>query len=437
MCRSPLGVEMGRIANYSEWVDRKVRGSIGSKSLSWDVLLQSLPGIYPATVLESAERQGLVSRIAFPQGSRLISRGTSDTVGPSIYPATILPTPHPLDSCWWFDPAAIEALIALIDNLTTETAHVILLGAPTLLDAVGRLAKNSRRSFTLVDSDPLVADRLRARANGRTVLVADLMRQTVSVAPGTLVIADPPWYGPEIRMFLWAARQACEVGGHVVTSVPPMGTRPGIEAEWKTILQWSVGLGLRLRKYQHRLLPYLSPVFEENAMFAASVPPPASAWRRGDLATFRCVSACRNERPEEMSHAEWQERVINEVRIRFREGRSINGWSDPTLHRIAESDILPTVSRRDHRLGLVDVWTSGNRVFACEGTAVALQILDAIAVGQNAVSRVGGMSGRSLSSAETSMVQSTEAKLREIIGTEAKEVAAWRERHARVDGVTR
>ena len=50
---------------------------------------------------------------------------------------------------------------------------------------------------------------------------------------------------------------------------------------------------------------------------------------------------------------------------------------DPRLQSIVEGDVLDTVSQRDPRIKSVDVWTMGNRVFACENTEAFLKIASA------------------------------------------------------------
>jgi hypothetical protein len=250
------------------------------------------------------------------------------------------------------------------------------------------------------------------------------------------VVADPPWYESEVLGFLWAARQICEQDGVVLMSVPPEGTRPGVDAEWRNIVSWAKTLGLQVEDYRLGLLSYASPLFEQNAMIAGGVPPLNGAWRRGDLAAFRCAGACRGERPKVRSRDVWEEHVIGDVRIRARRNGGLVGWSDPTLRRIAPSDVLPSVSRRDPRRDLVDVWTSGNRVFRCGGTAVLRRILDAIAGAEVAVAKVEYSVGRNLTAVEADKVEQVEEELRRMIQTEQAETTAWREQHARVDVVT-
>jgi hypothetical protein len=427
----PLQVDIETVngARYLERVDQWVRRSVGVGVSTCDALISSLPGVYPTSVLESIDRQGLRSQVGFPQEAV----GFGYVLGEDNSSALqTLPTPHPLDLCWWFAPPTVRALIALSQDLSSEHAHVVLLGIPTVSDAAGRSAQT--RSFSLIDADPLVVRRI-ARSNKNKVLHADLGRDALPSLIAHLVIADPPWYDYEMRAFLWAARHLCHVGGYVLTSVPPIGTRPGVEREWSNIVQWSEGLGLRLSGYQQAMLSYVSPPFEENALMAAGVPKTSSEWRRGDLATFQCVDSCRQERPTQMGGSRWWEQVINDVRIRVRRNGERSKWTDPTLKRIAESDILPTVSRRDWRRETVDVWTSGNRVFACAGTSVVIRVLRAIAARRDAVSEVRATIHRPLTLDEEKKVRGTEATLHNIVQTERAELSAWKERHARVDVV--
>jgi hypothetical protein len=200
---------------------------------------------------------------------------------------------------------------------------------------------------------------------------------------------------------------------------------------------WASTLGLQVHDYRRGVVSYISPLFERNAFLAASVPPPQAAWRRGDLIRFRCVGSCTGERPKATSFNRWHERVFDDVRIRVRDNGTSREWRAPTLSRLAHSDVLPTVSRRDCRRDLVDVWTCGNRVFRCHGTDILLLILDAMAFDDGGtVGRVERCIGRPLTPDEALQVDSTEKRLRGIIKAEGTEVSTWRERHARVDVVT-
>lgn len=420
MCPSATNPGADREVRYTETIDALVRQALTIGHPTWVSLLRSLPGVYPTIVIGSLERQGLASRVRYPEEVRTSPLGPEAPGDIVRWERLELPTPHPLDSSWWFDPPTVRSLMLLTDNLTTPTAHVILLGTPTLF-AAARAAPESR-SFTLVDSDPLVIQLARKSGRRYTALSADITNDPIALDPGELVISDPPWYDREIRGFLWAARHSCEIGGRVVSSFPPLGTRPGIEDEWEGCLEWTKQLGLELCEIQHGFLSYLSPVFEQNALRAASVPAIGGTWRRGDLAVFRCVEECHCERPPVVTVPSWSERSIGRVRIRLRMNGGSTGWADPSLTSISEGGILPSVSRRDPLRQQIDVWTSGNRVFACAGTRLICTILEAVASGRESLNEIRAFVQRPLTADEELIVRRTEAELIQVIQIEEAEL---------------
>ena len=102
-----------------------------------------------------------------------------------------------------------------------------------------------------------------------------------------LIVVDPPWYSRETRAFLLTAIRNASPGSKVLLSVPPVGTRPGVEHEWQELLIWAGGVGLRLLAYETEILPYISPLFEKNALRAAGVELIPS---NGDAGTLRHLS---------------------------------------------------------------------------------------------------------------------------------------------------
>jgi putative N6-adenine methyltransferase len=435
MCHLPRDADRSPVEMYRDQVDTWVRDCLGDGHIAWCKLLRTLPGVYPSTVLESLERLGIADRVTFGCDSSFDAIAGGRATSHNQLVLHELPTAHPLDFCWWFDVSTIQLIVSRLKRLSAEAAHVSLLGAPTVFERASR--EISRRTLSLVDADERTLRCVAVGHDRASTFLADLTCDSVTLPTAEVIVADPPWYVPMIRSFLWFARHLCELGSLVLISVPPKGTRPGVEDEWRDVKEWSVGLGLELRTYEPGILSYVSPLFEMNALRASGVPLPTGSWRTGDLATFQCVDRCHHTRPPAMPRVEWRERAIDDVRVRFRGNGSPFAWSDPTLSRIADTDIFPTVSQRDSRRGLADVWTSGNRAFACKGPEIALEILDAIATTSDAVQRVERVVGHELAFDERSSVKRTEAKLRTIMELEHAELAAWKEHHARVDLITR
>jgi hypothetical protein len=90
------------------------------------------------------------------------------------------------------------------------------------------------------------------------------------------------------------------------------------------------------------------------------------------------------------------------VRVRIRQP-NLSGFADPSLVSVVPGDVLQSVSRRDSRRRLADVWTSGNRIFACQGRGVLQQILRAVAVGRSPYEAVALALERPLSSRKPSL----------------------------------
>ncbi len=120
------------------------------------------------------------------------------------------------------------------------------------------------------------------------------------------------------------------------------------------------------------------------------------------------------------SEEKWVEESLHGVRVRVRPSES-SDFNDPNLLTIVGGDILPSASRRDYRRSLVDVWTSGNRVFASQGRNVLIHILRALATGNSPVEAVAQRLGRELSVGEQTLVGNAIIRMTEIINTERGE----------------
>src|SRR5205085_6500510 len=109
-----------------------------------------------------------------------------------------------------------------------------------------------------------------------------------------------------------------------------------------------------------------SPPFERNALRAEGILNVPQEWRRADLVGLSKSASTQIPRPmlSSIEGDKWTEESLLSVRIRIREHSSLE-FDDPTLVSFVHGDVLPSPSRRDGRRPLVDVWTSGNRVFAC------------------------------------------------------------------------
>jgi hypothetical protein len=125
----------------------------------------------------------------------------------------------------------------------------------------------------------------------------------------------------------------------------------------------------------------------------------------------------------------WVEESIDSIRVRVRHDID-EGFNDPTLKTIVAGDILPSSSRRDKRRAQADVWTSGNRIYACDGRSVLLTILRALALGEDPYTAVERNRGRALSESERNLIGESVNQLIEVIDMEQKENQLFAENHS-------
>jgi hypothetical protein len=352
--------------------------------------------------MDSVERRNPRSRMAERERSGLAT----------------LPTPHPLDFCWWFADETIERLVRQIACEQPGRGPIVILGAPRLFGVAA--AALPRHSLVLLDQDPVaVASAQSGRL--RSAICVDLLREALPLLSASVVIADPPWYPEEMVGFLWAARQFSRRGGRVLMSVPGVGTRPGVAAEWRNIITWARRAGLTLERYEAGFLKYLMPPFERNAFRAAGIPMPPDDWRSGDLATFLCDAGLCRKRPRATPKRSWYEAIMNGVRIRVAVSAP-QRWGDPRLRRLVRGNVLPTVSRREPVRRLVNVWTSGNRVFRTAGPCVFKNILRAVSLERDPVLAMS--EHFRLTPTRAAQVENAAAQARELFQVEGQELAS-------------
>lgn len=382
---------------YEHQVDDWIQDAFAQGATTLEAVVAVLPGVYPTVVRDA------VQRVA-PQ---IVDSGSTNVQHVQRLPRTVapfppLPTPHPLDYDWRFHDDSVINLLRRVDTIAAESETVVLLGTPSLLQAT--LAEPRPYSLALLDANATVVRWFAEHAPSVHVLHGMIGQDLLPNWRGRVVVADPPWYEEHIRAFLWAATQLCVVGGTILMALPPLGTRPGIENMWARTLDELIPLGLTLEKIEHSALAYDTPLFEQNALAAEGLATYNWPWRRGDLAIFRRIRETHAACPLLcMTEGTWDEVCIAGVRLRLRQKRA-DDFADPTLQALIDGDVLSSVSRRDPRRRNVDVWTSGNRVFACHGTQMLKLILEVYAASEKPLERLRATLGRSLTATEHTQV---------------------------------
>ena len=249
----------------------------------------------------------------------------------------------------------------------------------------------------------------------------DILKEDLPHVEAQVVIADPPWYLEHMKAFMWAAAQITKIGGYLLLCIPPVGTKPDIIFETNEIFDFAKKLGFTLIEYKPGILSYETPLFEINALKADGVKTIPQIWRRGNYALFSYESKKNVVRPVTLHENEWIEIKIKDTRIKVRRTTS-NGFNDPSLIQLVSNDILPTVRRSDDRRKKADVWTSGNRIFACNGKNILIPILISLSINSSPFEIISQILKRGLEPKEYDLISSTVKQIDKIVESEQKEL---------------
>lgn len=297
-----------------------------------------------------------------------------------------LKMPHPLDFEWRNSTASLNFLIEQVQEVNTVNDRILFLGMPTLFATA--CIKDIPQKVTLVEKNkPIVRGLSKISLDKERFKIheADIFKVSPdSIGKFYSVFMDPPWYTPHFYQFMWLAAHCVEPGGIVGISLPPINTRPSIDKERIDWFSFCQNNGLCLENLYAQKLQYAMPFFEFNAFRTAGIRDILPFWRKGDLALFRKVHSDTSNRPKlDENRPEWIEKEIDTVRIRVKIQKNEKEQEQQeqkedalVITHLSKGDILPTVSTRDKRRDLANIWTSGNRIFNVNNAGKFLQLID-------------------------------------------------------------
>ena len=404
------------LSRYNSDLDHWIIDAVESGVKDFWQLTSALPGVYPTVAREALDRlfmESIVPRHVTVESPPPVSDSDLELEVPG------LPRPHPLSSDWRFTRKTAADLLERVVISAGPTGTAALIGAPSVFVLATREEAPCR--ITLLDQNPLLADWLPPSPPGIMFQCCDVKRDAVDIPSVQTVLADPPWYEDDAVGFLRTSARVCVDQGTVFLSFAADGVRPGIAEERQRIIDEANRLGLRFVGIEPLAVSYATPFFESNALRAAKFKHVPSAWRRGDLLLFRRNA---NVLPEEGNWTSdvcpWREATINGISLRVRRDDR-TAFVDPRLIQLVPGDILPTVSRREVLGETADVWTTGNRIFRCEGRNILLIILKALGEGVDPCEAIQQSLRCRVDKRASALVANVVAQVGKIIETESQE----------------
>jgi hypothetical protein len=430
--------QTNRVAEFEQLVDQCIVDAVSAGADTFNSILLSLPSVYPAAVLHSLRRLAAERRIP-----TWIAKAAEISVGLDMQDAVPkrgqtatpdLPVPHPLDYEWRFTPETVRGILHEVVSLSSPGDVIALVGGPSIFYAACQMGEWSDRKFVLVDGNRHILKWFASQAhNWHSIVECNLLRAQPPALNAQVVVTDAPWYPTYLEVFLRAASHVCAESGSVIASIPPVGTRPGINRERGEMLGSVTDMQLRVEQVRPLVFNYLSPLFERNALHAEGIKNYPNDWRRGDMLVLTKpfgVTTPAWSFPISCEWEWWEEdakgvRIRGRVRSETQRKERCFGFQDPTVVSLVPGDVLPSVSRRDERRLLADIWTSGNRIYACRDTQTLRVVLQALKAGASPVEQVSVAQRRTLTREEARLVARAAIQVADLIRVEQRDIQLY------------
>jgi hypothetical protein len=401
--------------NFAKQIDTWVFNQLSKNHVDFCSLVSSLPGIYPTEVLHSLERLVASRRIDSKIPLHILRDSKKKSFSLRVRKKIHSPPPHPLDFEWRFTDDTVIKLAKYCLSLSEPGDTIGLLGVPSIY----RLVFNNKlnRRFVLFDKNPIDDNKC---GSFNASIHCDLRHYRMhynSIAK--IVLMDSPWYPEYNRAFLYNASKFCQKNGLILIVTPKEGTRPKIKEEWKDLLKFSKRNGLKYLGIISEDIAYDTPYFEKNSLKAAGILNILQTWRTANLAVFEKTNERIIQPPILIQPYDWYKESYFGIRVR--KNKELKIFFDPRLTPIIQGDILPSISRRDSRRELADVWTHGNRIFKCKGTNVLHKILLAKKRLETPEYPIESMIERPLNKRERRMVSIANSQIDDIVKLENEE----------------
>ncbi|HSS78236.1 MAG TPA: hypothetical protein VLV54_16015, partial [Thermoanaerobaculia bacterium] len=359
---------------YQTMVRARVQEAIDGGATSFLSILAETDGADPRLVRQILDENGYKDRIpAAPLPPQSLSWDASAF-------QEALPASDPALGQWWYTSDTLERLARHVFDLRggRRPFRILCIGSPTMTPLLaGKGSDPADVDLTVVEADADILDMIHDRHPQVRAFAPEEFLARVSTDRFHLCLLDPPWYREEMQSFFACALAHLEIEGYILTSLPPLLTRPNILDERQEYLQIISEMGSSVVFLSRKFLHYVVPRFEEAA-FRDVDGFSGKPWRVADLLV------CRKSEERDLQAARagisltpplTKQRFCRQAR-EFRVFLGPGNGQAPQQTTIVPAKLFSSnVSRRAHDNRYPDVWTSEKVGASVEDMDVARYVL--------------------------------------------------------------
>ncbi len=356
--------------------------TLANKYDDFYMLMKHNQGIHPIDIKKSLGRLYENNKIHRSKYTRLMISAKRHNIHVSTDMPDILPVPHILDYDWRFSYQGLKYMLKVLKKeCDQKNSTIVFLGAPSLFKfCYNHAVLNAKLILVDINAEkhsagvsPELAEFINCDLNETCDILNTIHADTI--------VMDPPWYFNYYQLFFDRASKMCHIGTKIFCIMPPKFTKAKTEIETRSLLEWlDNDYGFRKTHYYHGVVTYHTPPYEINVLKANGINCSPENWRVGDLLIVEKTvdRIIKYEKDYRVVEEEWDEVIIQNIRIKYRHSDEIIGNFAISFGGIFDKDVYPAVKRSFGGKGAISVWTSGNRVFWCDNIPVLNLIMQNI-----------------------------------------------------------
>ncbi len=379
-------ISINEPTQYLDLIKSRILSVLSESPVDFIDLLKSLRGVYPGLVRTEIDNLIQANEVFYAQGRfyanteyysridkesfdwRFISSVSKQENADDIWTVQT----HPGDYDWRFSTSTISELTYSFKQTFNKEDTIGLFGVESLYIPFS----NYFNECYLFNNSKVILEQLNSTGYSNGLIHHDLFDQFRFERKFSVIVADPPWYLPFYRAFIFSASKALKIGGKLFLSLIPEMTRPDALLDRKKVIEYSESCGFKMRSCLQDELLYRVPPFERIELEKSNLF--IGEWRTSDLVELDKIADADLSVPENPSdEANWHDLVVGGILIKIRKRKYVANLNSILTFDYAnlQEPYFGTISRRSPYRDRIDIWTSDNMAFSTSNPRIIQKIL--------------------------------------------------------------